>query len=176
MSIFGIRTHSHFSVDQSSFFVCGFCVFVKKNCVFEEEEQKSGFLSPKKKMVRVVSSRVRAVYKPYLKPLTYYIVNNTPRDISDTYPTRVRCLSACLSVRHTNTPQGCHIRASVVDNKKIMEDEAVKFVSEDLYKLLLHTESQHGRAEWRIVVVVYKHEFLSKLITMNTFLLELGGT
>ena len=60
-------------------------VFLRKNCVFNEEEQKSGFLSLKKKMVRVV-------YKLYPKSLTYYMVNNTPRDVSDTYSTGVRCV------------------------------------------------------------------------------------
>ena len=65
-------------------------VFLRKNCVFEEEEQKSSFLSPKKKVVRSVSSRVRAVYKPYPKSLTYYMVNDTPRGVSDKNRTRVR--------------------------------------------------------------------------------------
>ena len=70
-------------------------VFLRKKCVFEEEEQKSGFLSPKKKMVRAMSSRVRAVYKSYPKSLTYYMVNDMPRGVSDTY----RMSGACPRVQ-----------------------------------------------------------------------------
>ena len=42
------------------------------------------------------------------------MVNDTPRGVSDTYPTRVRCVSACPRVLHTDTPQGCRICASEV--------------------------------------------------------------
>ena len=62
MLIFGVGTHSHFLVDQSSFFTCGFCVF-------EEDEQKSGFFKPKEEngpsRVKLCPSRVQAVSKVF---------------------------------------------------------------------------------------------------------------
>ena len=107
-------THSHFSIDQSSFLGVVFVFLRKKSCLllFEEEEQKPGFLSPKKKMADKIYQSCRAVSEPYPKSLTYYLVNDTPRGVSDTYITRVPCVPACPHVRHTDTPQGCRIRAS----------------------------------------------------------------
>ena len=57
-------------------------------------------------------SRVRSVSEPCPKSLTNYMVNDKPRGVSDTYPTRIRCVSACPRVRHMDTPPYCCIRAS----------------------------------------------------------------
>ena len=66
------------------------------------------FLAQRKKWFELC----QAVYKPYPKSLTYYMVNDTPHSVSDMYPTRVRCMSTCPRVRYTDTPQDFHIRAS----------------------------------------------------------------
>ena len=90
MSIFGVGTHSHFSVDQSSF-LCVVFVFLRKHCVFysEEEEQKSGFSSPTKKIAEPCPSRVQAVSKVfdllYGQRYTTWLI----RHVSDACPARV---------------------------------------------------------------------------------------
>ena len=88
MLISGVGTHSHFLIDQSSFFACGFCVFEKKMCL-RGSRAKVGFFKPKEENGL---SRVQAVYKPYPKSLTYYMVNATwgIRHVSDRCPVRVR--------------------------------------------------------------------------------------
>ena len=73
------------------------------------------FLSPKKKKGYKICpscpSCVSTVFDSYPNLLTYYLVNDTPHGVSDTYPMRVRCMSTCPRVRYTNTPQGNLIRA-----------------------------------------------------------------
>ena len=61
---------------------------------------------------KICLSCVSAMSKPYPKSLTYYLVNDMPRGISDMYPTSVRRVFVYPRVRHTDTPQDCCIHAS----------------------------------------------------------------
>ena len=131
VSISGIVSLHSLSLPSRSrpiqFLSCGFCVFEEEEqSVFyslrkKRKRQIRVFLSPQKEkghkicplcpshvfvvssLVSVVSSRVSTVSEPYPNPLTYYLVNDTPHGVLDTYPTRVH-VSAYPHVRHTDTP------------------------------------------------------------------------
>ena len=125
MSISGVVKLSRHSLSllsrsrQSNFLSVVFVLIIL--LVEEENNQIRVFLSPKKEKaqkicspcpsrVSAVSSRVSAVSEPYPNQLTYCLVNDTPRGVSDTYPTCIRCVSACPRVRYTDTEQGSRVR------------------------------------------------------------------
>ena len=95
-----VVTHSHFPVEVgnpiSEFPSCGFFVF---DSLRKRNNRIRVFLSPKKEKthkicsscpsrVSSMSSRVSTVSESYPNPLTYCLVNDTPRGVSDMYPTR----------------------------------------------------------------------------------------